>query len=110
MTMKDAFVGFITVVFSVIVIGIVLYFEGYVFVNLWDWFIVPVLNLPTLSIYMAIGVKIFVSFLTRQLNVKQMLEERTTKEKWLEFAMIFIRPAAFLFCGYLMHLLMGSNK
>lgn len=39
--------------------------NGWALAMLWAWFIVPIFNLPTLSIVQAIGIGMVVSFLTR---------------------------------------------
>lgn len=39
--------------------------NGWALTVLWTWFIVPVFNLPTLSIIQAIGIGMVVTFLTR---------------------------------------------
>jgi hypothetical protein len=110
MTLKDAFVGFITIAFTIIFMVIILlfsfYFEGYVVMKLWDWFVIPTFGLPKLSIYTAIGIMLLMGLLTHQSDIKKMLEERTTKEKWLAFALLFLRPAMFLFIGYVVKILM----
>jgi len=110
MTLKDAFVGFITIaftiIFMVIIFWFVFYFEGYVFIKLWDWFVIPTFGLPKLSIYTAIGIMLLMGFLSHQLDIKKIFEERTTKEKWVAFVMLFVRPAVFLFLGYIVKVLM----
>lgn len=110
MKKENAFEVFFIVIFAVaigiFVVMLDLYFTGYVFINLWDWFIIPIFNLPKLSIYTAIGISIVVRFLIGHVDIKTMLEKKTNKEQWLAVAMLFLRPAMFLFAGYILYLMM----
>ena len=44
--------------------------EGFVLMKLWGWFIVPTFGLPALTIAVAIGLALTVSFLTHQMRAK----------------------------------------
>ena len=57
-------------IFAVVAIGLI--WRGFVLSVLWGWFIIPVFPaMPVLSIPVAIGIAIVVSFLTYQLNSKE---------------------------------------
>jgi hypothetical protein len=46
-------------------------YHGFVLTKLWLWFIVPVFNLPVLSLPAAIGLSLIVSFLAKESNSKK---------------------------------------
>jgi Na+(H+)/acetate symporter ActP len=70
--------------------------SGYVLSILWGWFIVPTFGLPMLSIPVAIGLALIVSYLT-----KQMAESRVA---WgYTFSMALVVPLVALCMGYVVH-------
>lgn len=79
--------------------------HGFVFVKLWTWFVVTTFGLSTIGLVPAIGLCIFVGFLTakfpnwdaRRSHFQQKIE-RTT---W-----IFLYPLMILGVGYIVHLFM----
>ena len=62
--------AFLTILGGVVGIALLIalasVWRGYVFSVLWGWFIVPIFGLPVLTIPVAIGVAMVVSFLTYQ--------------------------------------------
>lgn len=74
--------------------------SGYVLSVMWGWFIVPVFHAPALSIPVAIGFSLVVSYLTHQMTPNS---ER--KPGWDEFgssmAYAFIKPAIALLFGWI---------
>lgn len=73
--------------------------NGMAFRTLWAWFVIPIFHLPSLTIAQAIGVSMVVSFLTYQ-------STSTDKDqpKWMPIAMLFIKPAISLGCGWTVRL------
>ena len=60
-------IGLFTVFVFTVIIGTI--FEGYVLSVLWQWFIVPAVGLPAISVVQAIGIALVVSLLTNQHKV-----------------------------------------
>lgn len=65
---------------------------------LWGWFVVPIFDVPTLSIAQAIGVQTVVGFATHHYSGT---DERGTAEK---LAVAIVTPLVFLVFGYIVHL------
>lgn len=65
--------------------------DGFVFVKLWLWFVIPVFGLPILSIPTAIGIGLLVEFLAKPLP-------KAEKKEWSEamlnsFLMVTLKGA-----------------
>ncbi len=74
--------------------------NGFALKLLWNWFMVPILELPILSLTQAIGIGIVVGSLTHQyipMNKEQKIE--------VMFSMMLLPIASILF-GYVVHLFM----
>lgn len=72
------------------------FWQGYVFAQLWAWFIAPTFGLPTLQYAIAVGIIVTWRFLSAS-NAKQ--EEETSKWLW-----IFLHPLVFLGIGWVVTL------
>lgn len=73
-------IGYITV--TILLLAIMMPLNGYMISVLWDWFIIPLFKLPSLSVPQAIGLAIMVSVLTRQIdNTKS---EKSYEERIVE--------------------------
>jgi len=57
-----------TTILSGIITGILSIWEGFVLMKLWGWFIVPTFGLPVLTIPVAIGMVMIVTFLAHQMR------------------------------------------
>lgn len=81
-------------------------FDGYVLCLLWQWFIVPVFHLPTLSIPYAIGLALVVSYLTSHNGKsKNYDEDKGTGHKFtLAICNAILKPLIALFFGWIVHL------
>lgn len=80
-------------------------FNGYVLSVLWGWFIVPVFNLPVLTVVPAIGIAMVVSYLTYQYNKSDEDDNKISSEKIGKLiAMAILRPLLALFFGWIVHL------
>lgn len=73
--------------------------RGYVLSVLWGWFIVPTFGLPGISIPIAIGIAVILSFTTHQLNVAR--ETQTTGDRVFNAV---VHPLFVLFIGWIVTL------
>lgn len=78
--------------------------NGYVLTVLWEWFVVPLFLVPSLSIPYAIGLVLVVGIL---INRKSLVKNEKKYEETSElvaaiFADIFLIPAIFLFIGWVL--------
>lgn len=89
-------------VMLVIVLGVVSsIFSGFVLTKLWSWFVVPTFDLPQLTVPIAIGIYLTVSFMTK--NNTSTLEDQDfpdIKEIFNLFSRGLGRPTAALLLGY----------
>ena len=75
-----AFLAVLGGIFGIaLLIAVASIWRGYVFSVLWGWFIVPTFALPALSIPLAIGIAMVVSFLTYQFHHNK--DDRKTGDK-----------------------------
>lgn len=91
------------VMVAILLIPVTFFMNGYTFMKLWQWFVVPTFHLPVLSLVQALGLGMCVTFLTYkpQLNdnkpdmegIKQMLIHATC---WA-----FLKPIMTLCIGYI---------
>lgn len=92
---------FITIVLTVL--GAI--WSGYVLSILWGWFIVPTFNLPALSIPLAIGIALVISYVTHQTNFDKKKEELTDMENLKYAGRVFswlaLKPALALLIGWI---------
>lgn len=65
---------------------------------LWEWLIVPVFNMPILSIVDAIGLRLSVSFLTYKRDDPNNEDGQTLSELLIR---TFVTPAVFLLIGFI---------
>lgn len=72
--------------------------NGYVLSVLWGWFIVPVFGLPALSIPVAIGLALVVSFLTKDVTIDDSSDKQNAGKK---LVVIMLRPLLVLFTGWI---------
>ena len=79
--------------------------KGLVLRILWGWFIVPLTNLPPLTIPMALGVSLVVSFLTYQYAKQpENTDEDQVTALLKSLLMSFFQPAIVLLFGWIYHL------
>lgn len=82
-------------------IPLILLFQGWVLLNLWEWFITP--WMPSLTLYRAMGLVVLAHFLTYQRGADKN-EERI--HYTVVISTVFI--ALSLVLGYVIHLLEGA--
>jgi hypothetical protein len=67
---------------------------GFVISKLWLWFVVP-LGVPPITMWTGVGFDLLLSFITHQTH------KETPEPTWnLAIAGLFVKPAAFLLCGW----------
>ncbi len=77
--------------------------RGYAFSVLWGWFVMPYFGVAALSIPVAIGLTMVVSFLTYQFTHTE--DNRSSREKIIEGITIgLLRPAFALLFGWVVTL------
>lgn len=90
----------------VILLGIGYVFSGYALSVLWGWFIVPVFELPELSVVPAIGIIIVVGYLTKQYDINEKDKNESLGTRFSkDFVKFIFMPAYSLFLGYIVHFL-----
>ncbi|WP_093429351.1 hypothetical protein ABL840_09105 [Variovorax sp. NFACC27] len=77
-------------------VAIAAIWSGYVFHLLWLWFIVPTFSLPALSIPLAVGVSLTVSFIARGQSPSE-----KGKPWWKTFLEVLLRPAFVLLIAWI---------
>lgn len=71
--------------------------NGFVLSILWGWFVVPLFEVPSLTIAQAIGISIVVSYFTNQYNDSDKKEEKSLTEKIIYLILLAImRPVIVL--------------
>lgn len=79
--------------------------NGFVLSVLWGWFVIPLFEVPSLTIAQAVGFSMVVSFLTYQYNDSDKKEEKSLTERIVYLILLAImRPALVLVTGYIVHL------
>ncbi len=89
------------IVFGIILIPVMVIFQGWVLTILWGWFIVPTFRAPELSIPVAIGLTLIVGMF-KSYNTKQ----ESTEEKLTSGIATILIPLFLLFIGWIVHLFM----
>ena len=93
LTFIGAVVGFVALIFFSAM------WSGYVLTILWGWFIVPVFKLPVLSIPVAIGMALTISYLTKSSGS---MRKKENDDTWYESAFMgFFKPLVVLFIGWM---------
>lgn len=90
------------VLFGVVALSAII--NGWVLSILWGWFIVPVFNIPAISVEQAIGLAMVVSYLTYQ-HINADSKRKSKGESTVElFVALLARPLITLLFGYILHL------
>lgn len=80
---------------------------GYTIAVLWNWFAVPILALPVLSIAQGAGINLLVGALV--CDSEKTTKDRTTKECVMYLAnALLARPGGFLLVGWCIKMWMGA--
>lgn len=87
---------------SIVVIGLLSIWEGFVLTKLWAWFVVPTFGLPVLTIPIAIGLALLVGLLAHQMRNDS---GETTSEATVKlFAYGFVNSGIVLALGWVVTL------
>jgi hypothetical protein len=78
-------------------IAIAILANGWAFMVLWNWFMVPFFALPEISLAYALGVSMTVGFITSQYIPPK--EKKDGKIDWGPMVYIFARPATAVVVG-----------
>lgn len=89
-------IGIFVVAFVVLCIPALL-LNGWAFMVLWEWFVVPTANLRALSFGEALGMSLVVSYVT---SGSPSFREKTTAEAFKSLAWIFAKPLISLGVGW----------
>ena len=89
----------VTLLLSALVAGLLSIWEGFVFMKLWAWFVVPMFGLPALTIPVAIGIALLVGFLTHQRNGESDADPMDYAVK--SFSHGFVNSGVVLLIGYI---------
>lgn len=89
------------ITFAILALGVI--WRGYAFSVLWGWFVMPYFGVAALSIPVAIGLTMVVSFLTYQFTHTE--DNRSSREKIIEGITIgLLHPAFALLFGWVVTL------
>jgi len=87
---------------------------GFVFVKLWDWFIVTTFAVKSLTIGQAIGLAFFIGYIKTDLNKDKKIESSDSVDKnalitkiFLTIGEVFSYYALILLFGWILHLIIG---
>lgn len=94
-----AIFGGIIAIPLIVAVGSIL--NGYVLSVLWTWFVVPTFGLPKLSIPVAIGISLVVSYLTHQRSDSSDDDKDNLLLKWV--ARLVLNPLVALLFGWIVH-------
>ena len=77
-------------------------FNGYALKVLWGWFVVPIFNLPQLSIPAAIGIAMVVGYLTKDTSNDCKKADKSGAQKIGEaIGIAILKPSFSLFFGWI---------
>jgi len=74
--------------------------DGLALKLLWNWFMVPILGLPNLSLVQSIGISIVVGFLTQQ----HIPRDKDQQQELIIY--LILTPVMAVIIGYIVHLFM----
>lgn len=77
--------------------------NGYVFSQLWSWFVVPTFALPVLSIPVAIGIAGIVRYLTHQINDLEEKKRTPSEQLFRSLSMTIFYPLFTYWFGAIVH-------
>lgn len=96
--------GLLGVIIGVLLAGVAIVWQGFVIVQLWNWFITPTFALAPLSLAVAVGIMFTARFIVGLWALNQPKEEDKKKAVWKPIATSFLVPAIYLLFGWLVTL------
>ena len=96
----------LAIIILLLISPIIVLANGFVFQHLWNWFIVPFVGLPSLTLVAAIGVSMTIAFVAHQF-VPSNNKDKTPSEIVTEvIAHLITKPLAALLFGWIVTLFM----
>jgi hypothetical protein len=93
--------GLVALTAIVIVVGPPMH--GWALAQLWDWFVVPIFDLPSMTVLQAYGVAMVVSLLARDFDLESH-EDKSQFERWtIIIAGTIFRPLFAVLVGWIVH-------
>lgn len=89
---------------AIVIVGIASALNGWALSIMWGWFIVPVFNLPQLSIVQAVGVGIIISYTTKVVDYKGDDKKDQHEELARTLFSAIVKPFVFLSIGWIVTL------
>ena len=79
--------------------------HGFVLTKLWFWFMIPIFNVPTLSIPQIYGLSILICFFIRDSSLARIQIEEFSKEELISYYINpYVGSAIFLLVGWIISL------
>ena len=86
--------------FSVILLVLTLFISGFVFIKLYEWFIMSLFQLPKITLAQALGIMLFIGYLNRKATKLQ--EKSSFKEYGENFLNFILIATITLVFGYIL--------
>ncbi len=90
-------IGYITTFLITMLIGSLI--QGYTISILWGWFISPLFELKILSIQMAIGMSLFISYTTNHQKIEEN-KQSFSKQMFSSMSLVSLRSLVVLMIGW----------
>lgn len=105
--MNTVFLGLIVILSTAGLFALASIVNGYVLSVLWKWFIVPVFGVTPISIPVAIGIALVVSFLTHKTSyTRNEKDKKSDLPTPASFGSIFLFPTFALLFGWIVQMFM----
>lgn len=86
--------------FSIILSVLTLYISGFVFIKLYEWFIMSLFQLPKITLVQALGIMLFIGYLNP--NARKLQEKSSIKEYGEKFLNFILIATITLVFGYIL--------
>jgi hypothetical protein len=80
--------------------------NGWAFVKLWGWFVIPYFNVPELTIPVAIGIALLIGMLTTETPKTDSSKKASTEDGVVNIVSSLLRPVFVVATGYVVTLFM----
>lgn len=97
------FGGSLAILFLVIMTAYNLFAVGFTGMKMWQWFVVPSLNVPQIGLLHMMGVVLLLRLFTYHLVPKTQKSDETTKDRVMTFIGLLLIPWYILLVGYVVH-------
>lgn len=101
-------IGIAVIIFVPLLIYSV-FVSGFVISSLWAWFVVPLFDVPALTLLQAAGLGLLVMYMSNppKWDKKLSCEEQDTKHTVAQLAGVLLQPWFTLLVGYIIHVFIG---